>query len=126
MEAPLPNYRAGNTAPKLTPRRRPRVQPRPDVSVRFAKPNWTISDAMPFMVGIAVTLVMAFFALYLSNQISTNEANLSATSASTSKIQAQNNSEKQQISELSNADRLNEIAQKYGLNMDNKNIRNVK
>jgi cell division protein FtsL len=123
MEAPMPNY---NAVPKLKPKARPKATPSRPVRIPFKGTKWTKQDILPFAIGLVALFAMLLISTTVSNRASEATSQLRQTTAQIDKVQDSNNSARQEISNLTNADRLKEIAQKYGLNLNNGNIRNVK
>jgi len=79
---------------------------------------------------LCVTFSLVVFALAIalvSSNIAIGNAQtqLQAVQAKVTKVQASNTSATQQISELSSRSRLNKVAKKSGLSLNNGNIRNV-
>jgi len=83
-----------------------------------------------FEKALCVSFSLVVFALAIA-LVSSNiaignaQSTLQAVQAKVTKVQASNTSATQQISELSSRSRLNKVAKKSGLSLNNGNIRNV-
>lgn len=107
--------------PKIKTNNRSRVK-----KIKLTKPKWNTMDLV--MVGaVAITIIAALFVvIFMANKSTTANTQLAATSAQLEQVRNKNNTLKQQVSDLSSPKRLNDIADKSGLTLKNKNIRNVK
>lgn len=104
---------------------RPRQRVR-QVRRKYAKPVWTIMDKIWLGAAIVTAVVMMCLVVYMSNQAAMSSERLSTTTAQLSKVRNQNTDLKQEISQLTNPKRLDQVAKKYGLSLNNNNVRNVK
>ncbi|MGK4062923.1 cell division protein FtsL [Weissella paramesenteroides] len=122
----LPKYNNSNVVTKQISRPETKIKHKTVKNVKMVKPNWDTVDFM--MVGAAVltVIVMAFLVIFMANKSATANTQLSTTSAQLEKVRNKNNDLKQEVSDLSSPDRLNKIAEKNGLKLNNQNIRNVK
>lgn len=107
--------------PKIQTNNRSRVR-----KIKLTKPKWNAMDLV--MVGaVTITIIAALFiVIFMANKSTTANTQLAATSAQLEQVRNKNNTLKQQVSDLSSPKRLNDIADKSGLTLKNKNIRNVK
>ncbi|SCB87885.1 cell division protein FtsL [Weissella bombi] len=107
--------------PKIKTNNRSRVR-----KIKLTKPKWNAMDLA--MVGaVTITIIAALFiVIFMANKSTTANTQLAATSAQLEQVRNKNNTLKQQVSDLSSPKRLNDIADKSGLTLKNKNIRNVK
>lgn len=120
----MPNY-THTTSPRKVdqPQQRPRVRV---VKHKLEKPGFNAID-IAFCVATAFLVVfMAMVVVHTSNRAATANSQLATTSASLEKVRNQNNDLKQEVSDLTSPSRLNDIAAKNGLTLQNQNIRNVK
>lgn len=120
----MPNY-THTTSPRKVdqPQQRPRVRV---VKHKLEKPGFNVID-IAFCVATAFVVVfMAMVVVHTSNRAATANSQLATTSASLEKVRNQNNDLKQEVSDLTSPSRLNDIAAKNGLTLQNQNIRNVK
>ena len=120
----MPNY-THTTSPRKVdqPQQRPRVRV---VKHKLEKPGFNDID-IAFCVATAFVVVfMAMVVVHTSNRAATANSQLATTSASLEKVRNQNNDLKQEVSDLTSPSRLNDIAAKNGLTLQNQNIRNVK
>jgi len=124
---------AQNGLARELPRETPGVSTTP-VHKTVATPNPAVqTQRVPFsnfekMLFVSFSLMVFCLALALvSTNIAVGDAQtqLKAVQTKITKVQANNTSASQQISELSSRTRLNKIAKKYGLTLNNGNIRNV-
>ena len=122
----LPKYNNSNVVTKQISRPETKIKHKTVKNVKMVKPTWDTVDFM--MVGAAVltVIVMAFLVIFMANKSATANTQLSTTSAQLEKVRNKNNDLKQEVSDLSSPDRLNKIAEKNGLKLNNQNIRNVK
>ncbi|MDF8367153.1 cell division protein FtsL [Weissella paramesenteroides] len=122
----LPKYNNSNVVTKQISRPETKIKHKTVKNVKMVKPKWDTVDFM--MVGAAVltVIVMAFLVIFMANRSATANTQLSTTSAQLEKVRNKNNDLKQEVSDLSSPDRLNKIAEKNGLKLNNQNIRNVK
>lgn len=122
----LPKYNNSNVVTKQISRPETKLKHKTVKNVKMVKPKWDTVDFM--MVGAAVltVIVMAFLVIFMANKSATANTQLSTTSAQLEKVRNKNNDLKQEVSDLSSPDRLNKIAEKNGLKLNNQNIRNVK
>lgn len=122
----LPKYNNSNVVTKQISRPETKIKHKTVKNVKMVKPKWDTVDFM--MVGAAVltVIVMAFLVIFMANKSATANTQLSTTSAQLEKVRNKNNDLKQEVSDLSSPDRLNKIAEKNGLELNNQNIRNVK
>ncbi|ATF40852.1 cell division protein FtsL [Weissella paramesenteroides] len=122
----LPKYNNSNVVTKQISRPETKIKHKTVKNVKMVKPKWDTVDFM--MVGAAVltVIVMAFLVIFMANKSATANTQLSTTSAQLEKVRNKNNDLKQEVSDLSSPDRLNKIAEKNGLKLNNQNIRNVK
>lgn len=122
----LPKYNDSNVVTKQISRPKTNARHKTVKNVKMVKPKWDTVDFM--MVGAAVltVIVMAFIVIFMANKSATANTQLSTTSAQLEQVRDKNNDLKQEVSDLSNPDRLNKIAEKNGLTLNNQNIRNVK
>ena len=122
----LPKYNNSNVVTKQISRPETKIKHKTVKNVKMVKPKWDTVDFM--MVGAAVltVIVMAFLVIFMANKSATANTQLSTTSAQLEKVRNKNNDLKQEVSDLSSPDRLNKIAEKNGLTLNNQNIRNVK
>lgn len=122
----LPKYNNSNVVTKQISRPETKIKHKTVKNVKMVKPKWDTVDFM--MVGAAVltVIVMAFLVIFMANKSATANTQLSTTSAQLEKVHNKNNDLKQEVSDLSSPDRLNKIAEKNGLKLNNQNIRNVK
>ena len=122
----LPKYNNSNVVTKQISRPETKIKHKTVKNVKMVKPNWDTVDFM--MVGAAVltVIVMAFLVIFMANKSATANTQLSTTSAQLETVRNKNNDLKQEVSDLSSPDRLNKIAEKNGLKLNNQNIRNVK
>lgn len=72
-----------------------------------------------------VVLAMAIMLVSANIAIGNSQDNLQTVQTKVTKVQDNNTSATQQINELSSRSRLNKVAKKYGLSLNNANIRNV-
>lgn len=120
----MPNY-THTTSPRKVdqPQQRPHVR---GVKRKLEKPGFNAID-IAFCVATAFVVVfMAMVVVHTSNRAATANSQLATTSASLEKVRNQNNDLKQEVSDLTSPSRLNDIAAKNGLTLQNQNIRNVK
>ncbi|MBJ7688123.1 cell division protein FtsL [Weissella sp. GP1] len=120
----MPNY-THTTSPRKVdqPQQRPHVRV---VKRKLEKPGFNAID-IAFCVATAFVVVfMAMVVVHTSNRAATANSQLATTSASLEKVRNQNNDLKQEVSDLTSPSRLNDIAAKNGLTLQNQNIRNVK
>lgn len=120
----MPNY-THTTSPRKVdqPQQRPRVRV---VKHKLENPGFNAID-IAFCVATAFVVVfMAMVVVHTSNRAATANSQLATTSASLEKVRNQNNDLKQEVSDLTSPSRLNDIAAKNGLTLQNQNIRNVK
>ena len=120
----MPNY-THTTSPRKVdqPQQRPHVRV---VKRKLEKPGFNAID-IAFCVATAFVVVfMAMVVVHTSNRAATANSQLAITSASLEKVRNQNNDLKQEVSDLTSPSRLNDIAAKNGLTLQNQNIRNVK
>ena len=122
----LPKYNNSNVVTKQISRPETKIKHKTVKNVKMVKPKWDTVDFM--MVGAAVltVIVMAFLVIFMANKSATANTQLSTTSAQLEKVRNKNYDLKQEVSDLSSPDRLNKIAEKNGLKLNNQNIRNVK
>ncbi|MGK4144611.1 cell division protein FtsL [Weissella paramesenteroides] len=122
----LPKYNNSNVVTKQISRPETKLKHKTVKNVKMVKPKWDTVDFM--MVGAAVltVIVMAFLVIFMANKSATANTQLSTTSAQLETVRNKNNDLKQEVSDLSSPDRLNKIAEKNGLKLNNQNIRNVK
>lgn len=122
----LPKYNNSNVVTKQISRPETKIKHKTVKNVKMVKPKWDTVDFI--MVGAAVltVIVMAFLVIFMANKSATANTQLSTTSAQLEKVRNKNNDLKQEVSDLSSPDRLNKIAEKNGLKLNNQNIRNVK
>ncbi|KAA8439060.1 cell division protein FtsL [Weissella paramesenteroides] len=122
----LPKYNNSNVVTKQISRPETKIKHKTVKNVKMVKPKWDTVDFM--MVGAAVltVIVMAFLVIFMANKSATANTQLSTTSAKLETVRNKNNDLKQEVSDLSSPDRLNKIAEKNGLKLNNQNIRNVK
>lgn len=122
----LPKYNNSNVVTKQISRPETKIKHKTVKNVKMVKPKWDTVDFM--MVGAAVltVIVMAFLVIFMANKSATANTQLSTTSAKLETVRNKNNDLKQEVSDLSSPDRLNKIAEKNGLELNNQNIRNVK
>lgn len=122
----LPKYNNSNVVTKQISRPETKIKHKTVKNVKMVKPKWNTVDFM--MVGAAVltVIVMAFLVIFMANKSATANTQLSTTSAQLETVRNKNNDLKQEVSDLSSPDRLNKIAEKNGLKLNNQNIRNVK
>ncbi|MGK4017991.1 cell division protein FtsL [Weissella paramesenteroides] len=122
----LPKYNNSNVVTKQISRPETKIKHKTVKNVKMVKPKWDTVDFM--MVGAAVltVIVMAFLVIFMANKSATANTQLSTTSAQLETVRNKNNDLKQEVSDLSSPDRLNKIAEKNGLKLNNQNIRNVK
>lgn len=122
----LPKYNNSNVVTKQISRPETKIKHKTVKNVKMVKPKWDTVDFM--MVGAAalIVIVMAFLVIFMANKSATANTQLSTTSAQLEKVRNKNNDLKQEVSDLSSPDRLNKIAEKNGLKLNNQNIRNVK
>ncbi|WP_373891509.1 cell division protein FtsL [Weissella confusa] len=120
----MPNY-----THTTSPRKVNQPQQRPSVRVvkrKLEKPGFNAID-IAFCVATAFVVVfMAMVVVHTSNRAATANSQLATTSASLEKVRNQNNDLKQEVSDLTSPSRLNDVAAKNGLTLQNQNIRNVK
>ena len=124
---------AQNGLARELPRATPGVSTTP-VHKTVATPNPALkTQRVPFSAFekvLCVTFSMIIFGLALA-LVSTNiavgnaQSQLQTVQSKISKVQASNTSASQQISELSSRTRLNKVAKRYGLSLNNSSIRNV-
>ena len=88
--------------------------------------SWTFADKVPYILAIGALFIMSALVVFIANANTTLESQLSAVNTKSETVRQNNNNAKQKISNLTSADRLDEIAQKYGLTLENDSIRNVK
>lgn len=122
----LPKYNNSNVVTKQISRPETKIKHKTVKNVKMVKPKWDTVDFM--MVGAATltVIVMAFLVIFMANKSATANTQLSTTSAQLETVRDKNNDLKQEVSDLSSPDRLNKIAEKNGLKLNNQNIRNVK
>ena len=122
----LPKYNNSNVVTKQISRPETKIKHKTVKNVKMVKPKWDTVDFM--MVGVAAltVIVMAFLVIFMANKSATANTQLSTTSAQLETVRDKNNDLKQEVSDLSSPDRLNKIAEKNGLKLNNQNIRNVK
>lgn len=122
----LPKYNNSNVVTKQISRPETKIKHKTVKNVKMVKPKWDTVDFM--MVGAAAltVIVMAFLVIFMADKSATANTQLSTTSAQLETVRDKNNDLKQEVSDLSSPDRLNKIAEKNGLKLNNQNIRNVK
>lgn len=122
----LPKYNNSNVVTKQISHPETKIKHKTVKNVKMVKPKWDTVDFM--MVGAATltVIVMAFLVIFMANKSATANTQLSTTSAQLETVRDKNNDLKQEVSDLSSPDRLNKIAEKNGLKLNNQNIRNVK
>ncbi|AIG65236.1 cell division protein FtsL [Weissella tructae] len=117
--AAIPQYKTNPTT-----KSRP-VQKR-QVHRKYAVPKWNLIDkVMVGAVGLTILCMMLLVISMADRAAAANNA-LSVTTAQYTKVENENNDLKQEINDLSSPGRLDKIAKKYGLSMQNNNVRNVK
>jgi len=117
-------FQYANVAPKIKQQPRRRVQPRPQ-KVRFAPVAWR-QDVRHLMSAIVIIAMFAMGSVWITNQTTAFNEQAQVKSAQLDKLRNANNDAKEQISALTTQDRLNDIAQKAGMTLQNQNIKNVK
>lgn len=117
--AAIPQYKT-NPSTKTEPLKKHKVQR------KYAVPKWNLLDkVMAGAVGLTI-LCMMLLVISMADKAATANNTLSVTTAKYDKIENENNDLKQEINDLSSPGRLEKIAKKYGLSMQNNNVRNVK
>lgn len=122
----MPNY-----THTTSPRKVNQPQQRPSVRVvkrkrKLEKPGFNAIDIAFCAATAFVVVFMAMVVVHTSNRAATANSQLATTSASLEKVRNQNNDLKQEVSDLTSPSRLNDVAAKNGLKLQNQNIRNVK
>ena len=117
--AAIPQYKT-NPTPKSQPVKKRQVHR------KYAAPKWNLMDkVMAGAVGVTILFMMLLVISMADKAASANNA-LTVTTAQYDKLENENNDLKQEINDLSSPGRLERIAKKYGLSMQNNNVRNVK
>ncbi len=113
----------------IQPQRRPQPtggqQVKP-IRRKYAKPVWSLMDKIWLGAALVTAVVMMCLVVYMSNQAAMSSEHLSKTTAQLSTVRNQNTDLKEEISQLTNPSRLDQVAKKYGLSLNNNNVRNVK
>jgi len=117
--AAIPQYKPNQT-PNSSPIKKRQVHR------KYAVPKFRFMDkVMMGVVGLTV-LCMMLLVISMANRAASANNTLTVTTAQFDKVENENNDLKQEINDLSNPGRLDKIAKKYGLSMQNNNVRNVK
>ncbi|MFB9769436.1 cell division protein FtsL [Lactiplantibacillus modestisalitolerans] len=124
---------AQNGLARELPQATPRATDNP-VHSTAVNPNPAIkTQRVPFSkfekcLCVGLSLIVFSLALMLVSTniaIGNSQNRLQTVQTKVTKVEASNTSAKQEISELSSRSRLNKVAKKYGLSLNNGNIRNV-
>lgn len=108
---------------KSSPKQRSKTLPAK--RIRYAKTPWK-NEIKHIICAILITMCFGVISVWLSNQANLlNEAS-QANATQLENYRNKNNDTKEQISNLTTQQRLNEIAQKAGMSLENNNIKNVK
>ncbi|MDR3190448.1 MAG: hypothetical protein LBT80_04495 [Lactobacillaceae bacterium] len=114
----------GTAAPRLEPKvRQKRLVKR---HVKFQPVLWSLSDVMHGVVALMLVGVALFAFVTMKNMIDQQQNVATTTAAKVEAVRDLNNTAKEQISSLTTQQRMNDIAAKNGLTMQNQNIKNVK
>lgn len=105
------------------PKQRPKKLPAQ--RVRYAKTPWR-NEIKHIICAILVTMCFGVVSVWVSNQATIINEVSQINSAKLDSIRNKNNDTKEQISSLTTQHRLNEVAQKAGMSLENSNIKNVK
>lgn len=117
--AAIPQY-------KTNPIQNPETPKKSKVHRKYATPKWDLMDkVMVGAVGLTI-LCMMLLVISMADRAASANNTLSVTTAQYDKVENENNDLKQEINDLSSPARLEKIAKKYGLSMQNNNVRNVK
>lgn len=116
----LPKYET-NVAPKKKPQSRRQSQ-----QIKWQKTRWNWQDITMAIIPLVVFLLGCMIILIKSNQGAAVTAQLNSVTTQLDQTRNKNNDLKQEISNLTNPNRLGKIADKNGLSLQNQNIRNVK
>ncbi|MCT7686008.1 MAG: cell division protein FtsL [Lactobacillus iners] len=98
------------------------------VIVRLTSPNEPLSltEVLFIAFGVVMTLIMMCF-MISSNISATNaQRNLSEIQKDIATVQNKNTNLRQEIGELTSANRMNKLAKQYGLQLIESNIRNIR
>ncbi|CAJ1228581.1 cell division protein FtsL [Lactiplantibacillus xiangfangensis] len=116
----LPKQNPGATT---TPVHKTVVTPNPAIKTQRV-PFSAFEKCLSVTLGLVV-FSLAIILVSTNIAIGNSQSSLQAVQAKVSKVEASNTSHAQEISELSSRSRLNQVAKKYGLSLNNGNIRNV-
>ncbi|MCM0582401.1 cell division protein FtsL [Weissella diestrammenae] len=124
MAQSVQQIQATNVAPQIRPlpNRQTKTQPR---RVPYAPVSWG-RDIKHLIGAIALITIFAIGSVWVTNQTTAYNDESRVKSAQLDKLRNSNTDLKEQISALTTQDRLNEIAQKAGMTLENENIKNVK
>lgn len=109
--------------PQTNPVHKPVVSPNPASQTK--RVPFSAFEKCLCVTFSLVVLAMAIMLVSANIAIGNSQDNLQTVQTKVTKVQDNNTSATQQINELSSRSRLNKVAKKYGLSLNNANIRNV-
>lgn len=86
---------------------------------------WTKSEKLLVTLVSAFVLFMCVLTIYSSNQVTQMNRGLQDVNAQITETELANENLEQNVQELSQYERVHEIAQKYGLELNDENVRNI-
>lgn len=86
---------------------------------------WTKSEKLLVTLVSSFALFMCVLTIYSSNQVTQMNRGLQDVNAQITETELANENLEQNVQELSQYERVHEIAQKYGLELNDENVRNI-
>jgi cell division protein FtsL len=107
------------------PNKQPDLFVMPDQSGQMSKARWTQKEMGLSFVCVFVVACLLVGIVTCSVLVNNANRSLAAVTTRAEKISSDNSNLKQEINELSSHGRLQKVANKYGLSLENQSIRNV-
>lgn len=95
------------------------------VKTKSGTVSWTKSEKLLVTLVSAFVLFMCVLTIYSSNQVTQMNRSLQDVNVQITETELANENLKQNVQELSQYERVHEIAQKYGLELNDENVRNI-
>lgn len=95
------------------------------VKTKSATLPWTKSEKLLVTLVSSFILFMCVLTIYSSNQLTQMNRSLQDVNVEITETEIANENLEQNVQELSQYERVHEIAQKYGLELNDENVRNI-
>lgn len=103
----------------------PYIQSTPASKPKQREKLWTFGQKVTVSVLSVCVTGLCVVAVSVSNQLQSTNRDVQDIASQTAQIQEQNNNLEQSVSELSRYDRIYEIAESFGLELNDQKVKNV-